>query len=349
MRRIRRVDPPVQASAPPLRCILCGRSVPESQLDWHHLVPRLKGGRETAPMHRICHRQVHALFSEAQLARHYASPETLLGHRGTGLRHLGGDQARRLLPVGSQASRESERLHCHPCLLRRRMPGLLPRDRVVSQPPSAEPDRVDRRQRLGMRPGRGPLPGGCTAGVPRPLRGRPPGARRARLRPARQRFPGLRPVGRLVACPACIMRSTSLTVSFCSCADPGADRAGPSGSSSDSHTSVISIADGRGSDADLRPALPARPLPRLGRPPDGDRRRPADPTTAPARSRAGYAVNRGSSEFLGPGRPATRRATLEITIGGALSDTPGFRKADDVFQLKTLLRPAGGQPGGASA
>jgi len=80
MRRIRRVDPPQTVAADPLRCVLCQRLVPAAQLEWHHLVPRLKGGRETAPMHRICHRQIHALFSEVELARHYASPEALLGH-----------------------------------------------------------------------------------------------------------------------------------------------------------------------------------------------------------------------------------------------------------------------------
>lgn len=80
MRRIRRIDPPETVAAEPLRCVLCQRRVPPAQLDWHHLVPRLKGGRETAPMHRICHRQVHALFSEVELARNYASPEALLGH-----------------------------------------------------------------------------------------------------------------------------------------------------------------------------------------------------------------------------------------------------------------------------
>jgi hypothetical protein len=80
MRRIRRVDPPAIVPAEPLRCILCSRPVPPAQLDWHHLVPKLKGGRETAPMHRICHRQVHALFSETQLARHYATAEALLAH-----------------------------------------------------------------------------------------------------------------------------------------------------------------------------------------------------------------------------------------------------------------------------
>jgi len=80
MRRIRRVDPPESLANAPVRCILCGRAVPPQQLDWHHLVPKLKGGRETAPMHRICHRQVHALFHEGELARRYASADALLAH-----------------------------------------------------------------------------------------------------------------------------------------------------------------------------------------------------------------------------------------------------------------------------
>ncbi|NBU58441.1 MAG: HNH endonuclease [Betaproteobacteria bacterium] len=80
MRRIRRVDPPPLTAPEPVRCLLCSRPVPPGQLDWHHLVPKLKGGRETAPMHRICHRQVHALFSETELARHYATAPALLAH-----------------------------------------------------------------------------------------------------------------------------------------------------------------------------------------------------------------------------------------------------------------------------
>ncbi len=61
-------------------CPLCGRIIPPEQKDAHHLVPKLKGGRETEFMHRICHRQIHALFSEAELAHHYATVEALLAH-----------------------------------------------------------------------------------------------------------------------------------------------------------------------------------------------------------------------------------------------------------------------------
>ena len=61
-------------------CPLCNREIPAAQRDKHHLVPRVKGGRETEFMHRICHRQIHALFSEAELAQKYATIDALLQH-----------------------------------------------------------------------------------------------------------------------------------------------------------------------------------------------------------------------------------------------------------------------------
>jgi hypothetical protein len=62
------------------RCPLCQRLIPPPQRDKHHMVPKSKGGRETAFLHRICHRQIHALFTETELARQYASAEALLQH-----------------------------------------------------------------------------------------------------------------------------------------------------------------------------------------------------------------------------------------------------------------------------
>lgn len=61
-------------------CPLCGREIPASQKDEHHLVPRLKGGRATQVLHRICHRQIHAIFTEAELAQRYNTVEALLSH-----------------------------------------------------------------------------------------------------------------------------------------------------------------------------------------------------------------------------------------------------------------------------
>ena len=63
-----------------LICPLCERKIPHSQRDAHHLVPKSKGGRHTEYLHRICHRQIHALFSETELARQFNSVDALLAH-----------------------------------------------------------------------------------------------------------------------------------------------------------------------------------------------------------------------------------------------------------------------------
>lgn len=61
-------------------CPLCDRGIPPAQRDAHHLIPKSKGGRETAWLHRICHRQIHALFTETELQRQYSSVEALKEH-----------------------------------------------------------------------------------------------------------------------------------------------------------------------------------------------------------------------------------------------------------------------------
>jgi len=68
------------AADEPIVCPLCGRVIPEAQKDAHHLIPKSKGGRETQYLHRICHRQIHALFSENELAKQYQTVEALLAH-----------------------------------------------------------------------------------------------------------------------------------------------------------------------------------------------------------------------------------------------------------------------------
>jgi hypothetical protein len=71
---------PLANSAAPasLVCPLCQRQIPKSQRDLHHWIPKLKGGKVTTALHRICHRQIHAQFSEAVLARELNTPEALL-------------------------------------------------------------------------------------------------------------------------------------------------------------------------------------------------------------------------------------------------------------------------------
>ncbi|BDW83133.1 hypothetical protein MACH24_25710 [Erythrobacter sp. Dej080120_24] len=64
-------------SGPTLHCWLCGRPF-ETRIQWHHPVPKAKKGRVTVPVHPICHRTIHATFTNAQLARIGDDPESLL-------------------------------------------------------------------------------------------------------------------------------------------------------------------------------------------------------------------------------------------------------------------------------
>lgn len=59
-------------------CPLCKRPIPPSQSDEHHLIPKCKKGKETATLHRACHRQIHMLFTESELAHTFNTAEKLL-------------------------------------------------------------------------------------------------------------------------------------------------------------------------------------------------------------------------------------------------------------------------------
>ena len=61
----------------PERCWRCRRPLGR-RVQLHHPVPKSKGGRETVPLHPICHRTIHAHFTNAELARLGDSREALL-------------------------------------------------------------------------------------------------------------------------------------------------------------------------------------------------------------------------------------------------------------------------------
>ena len=74
-------DPAQPAPAPV--CPLCLRPIPaEARRSLHHLTPKLRGGKRgpTALLHQICHNEIHASLSEAELARSYADFESLRAH-----------------------------------------------------------------------------------------------------------------------------------------------------------------------------------------------------------------------------------------------------------------------------
>ncbi|MCA0964512.1 HNH endonuclease [Salipiger bermudensis] len=64
-------------------CPLCLRPIPrEAKQSLHHLVPKLKGGKggPVVRLHQICHNEIHATFTEAELAREFNTPEALRAH-----------------------------------------------------------------------------------------------------------------------------------------------------------------------------------------------------------------------------------------------------------------------------
>jgi hypothetical protein len=59
-----------------LTCALCGRPL-GAKVEWHHAIPKAEGGRETVPVHPICHRIIHATVPNAELAREGGDFDTL--------------------------------------------------------------------------------------------------------------------------------------------------------------------------------------------------------------------------------------------------------------------------------
>jgi len=57
-------------------CALCHRPLGR-RVEWHHVVPKSQGGRETVPLHPICHRAIHATATNKELARLYPTLDAL--------------------------------------------------------------------------------------------------------------------------------------------------------------------------------------------------------------------------------------------------------------------------------
>ncbi|MCA0910913.1 HNH endonuclease [Qipengyuania gaetbuli] len=58
-------------------CWLCGRDI-GTRVQLHHPVPKAKKGRFTVAVHPICHKAIHANFTNPELARIGEDREALL-------------------------------------------------------------------------------------------------------------------------------------------------------------------------------------------------------------------------------------------------------------------------------
>ena len=64
-------------------CPLCDRAIPKhAKQSEHHLVPKLKGGAKgpRVLLHQICHNEIHASLTEAELARSFNTIPALQAH-----------------------------------------------------------------------------------------------------------------------------------------------------------------------------------------------------------------------------------------------------------------------------
>src|SRR5687767_12318068 len=67
-------------------CSLCEREVPRELITQHHLTPREKGGKaeHKTPLCKPCHKQLHAMYSNQQLAKLFSTIEALRAAPGLG-------------------------------------------------------------------------------------------------------------------------------------------------------------------------------------------------------------------------------------------------------------------------
>lgn len=79
------MTPPPHPDCPYPICPLCQRPIPpDVKQSLHHLIPKLKGGKggPTVLLHHICHREIHARLSEADLARTFNTITALRAEHG---------------------------------------------------------------------------------------------------------------------------------------------------------------------------------------------------------------------------------------------------------------------------
>ncbi|WP_373487250.1 HNH endonuclease [Blastomonas sp.] len=72
-------DDTTDEGPPPVPCWLCGRDLGDA-VEWHHPVPKSRGGKARAPVHPICHQTIHAHFTNSELGRTDGDPKPIRDH-----------------------------------------------------------------------------------------------------------------------------------------------------------------------------------------------------------------------------------------------------------------------------
>jgi hypothetical protein len=61
-------------------CGICGRPLGTENIDQHHLIPKTFKGKDLVTLHRICHRKLHSVLTEREMANYYHTLERLREH-----------------------------------------------------------------------------------------------------------------------------------------------------------------------------------------------------------------------------------------------------------------------------
>ena len=62
-------------------CPICDREMWKGpSIDKHHFLPKCKGGRDTEYLHKVCHRKIHSLWTENELAKEYNNVSIIISH-----------------------------------------------------------------------------------------------------------------------------------------------------------------------------------------------------------------------------------------------------------------------------
>ena len=59
-------------------CPICGRELSEKLISNHHLIPKTFKGTDMVPLHQICHRKLHSVFTEREMLNYYHTIDRLL-------------------------------------------------------------------------------------------------------------------------------------------------------------------------------------------------------------------------------------------------------------------------------
>lgn len=62
------------------KCCICHRELGDVRIEEHHLLPKTFKGKDTVPIHKVCHQKIHATFSERELLNYYHTPDRIREH-----------------------------------------------------------------------------------------------------------------------------------------------------------------------------------------------------------------------------------------------------------------------------